>query len=65
MKKTKKKIHSGAAKRFKLLKSGKIKFSRAFRRHLLTKKTTNQKRNLRNPSYIGSMDKQHLKSLLS
>jgi large subunit ribosomal protein L35 len=65
MSKTKKKIHSGASKRFKLLKSGKIKHTKAFRRHLLTKKTTKQKRNLRSAGYIATADKRHLKSLLS
>lgn len=50
------KTHSGAAKRFKKLKSGKIKAPRAFRRHLMTGKTTNKKRSLRQASYVGPTD---------
>ena len=39
------KTHSGAKKRFKLTKTGKVK--RAFKSHILNKKTTKRKRNLR------------------
>ena len=45
--KIKLKSHRGAAKRFKVLKSGKVKMSRANRRHILTKKTTKYKRSMR------------------
>lgn len=41
------KSHSGAAKRFTKTASGKIKFRRANRNHILTKRTTKSKRNLR------------------
>ena len=41
------KTHSGAKKRFKITKGGKIKRSHAFRSHILNKKTTKRKRNLR------------------
>ena len=34
------KSHSGAKKRFKLTKNGKVKRGHAFRSHILTKKTT-------------------------
>ena len=40
MAKMKLKTHSGAKKRFKLTKNGKIKRGHAFRSHILTKKTT-------------------------
>lgn len=40
------KTHRGAAKRFKKTAGG-IKRRRAYRNHILTKKTTKQKRNLR------------------
>jgi large subunit ribosomal protein L35 len=40
------KTHSGAAKRFKKTAGG-LKRRRAFRNHILTKKTTKQKRKLR------------------
>ena len=39
--------HSGAKKRFKLTKSGKVKRAHAFQSHILNKKTTKRKRNLR------------------
>ena len=41
------KTHSGAKKRFKLTKNGKVKRAHAFKSHILNKKTTQRKRNLR------------------
>ena len=41
------KTHSGAKKRFKLTKHGKVKRAHAFKSHILNKKTTKRKRNLR------------------
>ena len=41
------KTKSGAAKRFKVRGSGSVKRSQAFKRHILTKKTTKNKRHLR------------------
>ena len=41
------KTHRGAAKRFKRKPNGTFKCRRAFRNHILTKKTTKQKRRLR------------------
>ena len=41
------KTHSGAKKRFKLTKPGKVKRAHAFKSHILNKKTTKRKRNLR------------------
>ena len=41
------KTHSGAKKRFSLTKGGKVKRSQAYRRHILTKKSTKRKRALR------------------
>ena len=43
----KQKTHKGAAKRFNLTKSGKVKRAQAFKRHILTKKPTKRTRNLR------------------
>ena len=37
------KTHRGAAKRFSFTKSGKIKRGKAYKSHILTKKTTNRK----------------------
>ena len=41
------KTHTGAKKRFKLTKNGKVKRAHAFKSHILNKKTTKRKRNLR------------------
>jgi len=48
------KTNSGAKKRFTLTGTGKIKRKHAFKSHILTKKTTKQKRNL---TYTGLIDK--------
>ena len=54
----KQRTHSGAKKRFKLTNSGNLKRARQGRRHILTKKTTKRKRNLRRVAYISpSFDK--------
>ncbi|MBQ9861460.1 MAG: 50S ribosomal protein L35, partial [Clostridia bacterium] len=39
--------HSGAKKRFKLTKTGKVLRAHAYKSHILNKKTTKRKRNLR------------------
>lgn len=41
------KTHSGAKKRFKLTKNGKVKRGQAYKSHILNKKSTKRKRNLR------------------
>ena len=41
------KTHRGAAKRFSVTKSGKIKRAKAYKSHILTKKTTKRGRRLR------------------
>ncbi len=58
------KTHSGARKRFKKLKSGLIKHSSSGRRHMLTKKSSNRKRRLRQPEYISKCDMRHFEVLL-
>lgn len=45
------KTHSGAKKRFKLTKTGKVKRAHAFKSHILTKKPTKRTRNLRKNGY--------------
>lgn len=54
------KTKSGAAKRLKVLGNGGVKRSKAFKRHILTKKTTKNKRQLRgttmvHPTNMGSV----------
>ncbi|MBR5272142.1 MAG: 50S ribosomal protein L35 [Clostridia bacterium] len=41
------KTHSGAKKRFKISKKGKVMRGHAYKSHILNKKTTKRKRNLR------------------
>lgn len=41
------KTNRSAAKRFKVTGTGKLKRNKAYKRHILTKKTTKNKRNLR------------------
>lgn len=47
---SKNKTHSGAGKRFKKAANGRVKCRRAFRNHILTKKSTKMKRQLRKGS---------------
>jgi large subunit ribosomal protein L35 len=58
------KTHSGAAKRFKKTKKGKIKRARAGRRHLLGNKSPSQKRKLRSAAYVESTHDVHMQQLL-
>jgi large subunit ribosomal protein L35 len=50
------KTHRGAAKRFKRTKSGKILRAKAFKRHILTSKTTKRKRGLRGTTVVSEAD---------
>ena len=59
MAKMKLKTHSGAKKRFKLTKNGKIKRGHAFRSHILTKKTTKLTR-----GYLDKTNAATIKSML-
>jgi large subunit ribosomal protein L35 len=64
MAKQKLKSCRGAAKRFTILKSGRIKRKKAYHSHILTTKTTKQKRNLRQSTYIDPNDEKQIKRLL-
>ena len=46
------KTHKGATKRFKLTGTGKVKRMKAFKSHILTKKTSKRKRRLRQGTTI-------------
>ena len=46
------KTHKGAKKRFKITGSGKVKRMRAFKSHILTKKSSKRKRRLRQSTTI-------------
>ncbi len=41
------KTHSGSKKRFKITATGKVKRSQGYKNHILTKKSTKRKRQLR------------------
>ena len=45
------KTHSGAKKRFKLTKTGKVKRAHAYKSHILTKKDSKRCRRLRSETY--------------
>ncbi|TXD32508.1 50S ribosomal protein L35 [Lujinxingia vulgaris] len=61
---SKMKTHRGAAKRFKMTKSGKVKYRRGFRAHILTKKSSKRKRQLRKDGYIHPADEPRVKKLI-
>ena len=58
------KSNRGAAKRFKVTASGKVKRSKAYARHILTSKTTKQKRGLRSASTVDSANMDSIKKML-
>ena len=58
------KTKKGAAKRFKVTESGKVRRNKAFRGHIMTKKSAKRKRNLRKPDYVFSGEKKTLKQML-
>jgi large subunit ribosomal protein L35 len=58
------KTNSGAKKRFKVTGSGKIKRKHAFHSHILTKKTTKQKRNLVHATLVSSADMDRVNLML-
>lgn len=58
------KTHKGAQKRFKVTASGKIKRGKAYKRHLLTGKSSKGTRGLRKSALIDKTDYSNIKSLL-
>lgn len=58
------KTHRGAAKRFSLTGSGKVKRSKAFASHILTSKTTKRKRNLRKGAILDQTNVREIKKLI-
>jgi large subunit ribosomal protein L35 len=54
------KTHRGAAKRFEKTASGKIKRAKAFKSHILTKKTTKRKRGLDMPTLVSKADQKRV-----
>jgi large subunit ribosomal protein L35 len=59
------KTHSGAKKRFKLTKSGKVKRSAASKRHhAWAKSSASQKLKLRKTRYVSKADQDNIKRLI-
>jgi large subunit ribosomal protein L35 len=58
------KTKSGAAKRFRVRASGSIKRGQAFKRHILTKKTTKNKRHLRGSTAVHDSDMKSVRSMM-
>ena len=58
------KTHRGAAKRIKRTASGKLKRHKAYKSHILTKKSTKRKRNLRKAVIASKADAKVLKQML-
>ena len=58
------KTKRSAAKRFKVRGSGSIKRAHAFKRHILTKRTTKNKRQLRGITGVNSSDQASVRAML-
>ncbi|MBV6448010.1 50S ribosomal protein L35 [Nitrosomonas sp.] len=58
------KTKSGAAKRFKVRASGSVKRSQAFKRHILTKKTTKNKRQLRGTAAVHATNSASIRAMM-
>ncbi len=58
------KTNRGAAKRFKLTGSGKIKRNKAYSSHILTKKSTKRKRGLRQSGLVDSANAKAIRKIL-
>ncbi len=58
------KTNSSAKKRFKVTGTGKITFQHAYKRHILTKKSTKRKRNLRKGSIVSAANRDFVMRLL-
>ena len=58
------KTKRAAAKRFKATGTGKLKRNKAYKRHILTKKTTKRKRNLRKPAITDATNVKTMKKIL-
>jgi large subunit ribosomal protein L35 len=58
------KTHRGAAKRFKVTGSGKIKRGHGYKSHLLTSKSSKRTRKLRTAALVSESDHDGIKKLL-
>ena len=58
------KTNRGAAKRFKKTATGRFKRTQSHHRHILTKKSTKRKRQLRSPSLVSACDTSMISRML-
>ena len=58
------KTNRGAAKRFKVTGTGKLKRNKAYKSHILTKKSTKRKRNLRQATITDATNVKNMKKVL-
>ena len=58
------KTNRAAAKRFKATGTGKLKRNKAYKSHILTKKSTKRKRNLRKATVVDSTNLKNIKKAL-
>ena len=58
------KTHRGAAKRFSLTATGRVKRSKAYASHILTTKTKKRKRNLRKSTVLDKTNEKSIKKRL-
>lgn len=58
------KSHRGSAKRFKIKKSGVIKRAKAYKSHILNKKTQKRKRKLRRAGYLVPSNAKNIRKML-
>jgi large subunit ribosomal protein L35 len=58
------KTRRGAAKRFKVTGTGKVRRYHAYRRHILSTKSPTQKRRLRKPTLVAPTDVKAIKRLI-
>ena len=58
------KTKKAAAKRFKVTGTGKLKRMKAYKSHILTKKTTKRKRNLRKATITDATNVKTMKKIL-
>ena len=58
------KTHKGAAKRFRKTGTGKLKRAKAFKSHILTKKSAKRPRNGRQCAYVSTTQEKAMKKLL-
>ena len=59
------KSNRGAAKRFRKTGTGKIKRMRAYKSHILTKKSPKRKRRLRSATLVSKADEKRVRRLLA